>query len=136
MKFYREPKPEKNPDGTKYSVYMENDGRTHYVCDMTDGTDLEATAANTLGLTLRARLTRSKGDFAMLEGDVFDPARLLKSVCSITEHTLEPFKGGVYKDGYTLLTIRADGCVNKYLIFSERRLKDLVDSIKAKLKSK
>lgn len=135
MNFYREPKTEKNPAGTRYSVYMQNNGKTHYVCDIDDGAGSDATAVNNLGLTLRARLTRSKGEYAMLEGEVFNPTRLLQSVCGITGHTVEPFMGGIYKDGYTLLTIKADGCVNKYLIFSDRKLRELVGSIKAKLKS-
>lgn len=132
MKFYREPKTEENSEGKKYSVYMAHNGRTHYVCDMFDGSSLDATAANNIGLTLRARLTRSKGEYAMLEGEVFNPTRLLQSICGITDYTVEPFMGGIYKDGYTLLTIKADGCVNKYLIFSEFLLRKLVDSIKAK----
>ena len=133
MKFYRKPH-EDNPRGTNYAVYMEsNYGRTHYVCEMTDESGDEAKAINELGLTLRARLTRSKGVYAMLEGSIFDPNRLLKSVCEISNYTVEPFIGGLYKDGYTLLTITADGCVNKYLIFSEPTLKTLVSSIKERM---
>lgn len=133
MKFYRKPK-ENNPKGKSYVVYMELDyGKSHYVCDITDESGDEATAMNELGLTLRARLTRSKGVYAMLEGCVFDPKRLLKSVCGITDYTAEPKIGGIYKDGYTMLTIFADGCVNKYMIFSESTLKSLVSSIKERM---
>ncbi len=131
MRFHREPKTENNPDLTQHSVYMvDASGRGHYICDMIDGDTPEALAVNTLGLTLRARLTRSKGAYAMLEGEVFNPNRLLDAACTVTDYTVEPFKGDVYKDGYTLLTVNADGCVNKYLIFTDSLLRALERSLK------
>lgn len=96
---------------------------------MVDGDTGEDTAANELGLTLRARLTRSKGKYAMLEGTIFNPERLLDSACGITGHMTEEFIGGEYKDGYTLLTVTADGCTNKYMIFSKFMLTTLLKRI-------
>ena len=129
MDFYKEPK-----EGGRYAVYISIDRKTHYVCDMTDGTSAEDTAVNELGLTLRARLTRSNGKFAMLEGSVFNPERLLKAACEITEFKKEAFTGGDYKSGYTLITVTADGCVNKYMVFSKRMLDSLTAGFETRVK--
>ena len=134
MYFRKEFQTENNPDGKHYSVYMELSGRTHYVCDLISDGGEDAASVNNLGLTLRARLTRSKGSYAMLEGEVFNPNRLLEAACDITAYSVDPFIGGKYKDGYTLLTVTADGCVNKYLVFSEATLKTLVNQIKKRVK--
>jgi hypothetical protein len=53
----------------------------------------------------------------MLEGEVFNPERLLRSVCDITNHSKEEFSGGEYKHGYSLITVTADGVTNKYMVF-------------------
>jgi len=106
----------------------------HYVCDMTDGNAAEDIASNELGLTLRARLTRSKGKYVMLEGTIFNPERLLEAACEITDFKKEEFIGGEYKDGYTLLIITADGCINKYMIFSKSMLTSLTSKLDARLK--
>ena len=110
MNFYKVQKNQSNPDSQRYAVYMTHDNKAHYVCDMTDGSFAEDAALNELGLTLRARLTRSKGKYAMLEGSIFNPERLLDAACEITDFSTEEFTGGDYKNGYTLLTIAADGC--------------------------
>lgn len=134
MNFYKTKKGENNPDGKTYAVYMELDKKEHYVCGMTDGSTAEDIASNELGLTLRSRLTRSSGKYAMLEGSIFDPERLLKAACEINDVKKEAFIGGDYKDGYTLLTVTADGCVNKYMIFSRYMLDSLVDKLEARIK--
>lgn len=54
MTLHREPKQQGGPDRKRYTVYMESGSKTHYVCDMADGSGDEATAINSLGLTLRA----------------------------------------------------------------------------------
>ena len=117
----------------RYAVYMVLDNKEHYVCDMIDADSAEAAATNELGLTLRARLTRSKGWYAMLEGTVFNPERLLDSACEITEYSTDEFKGGNYKDGFSLLTVTADNCVNKYFVFSDVLLERLLNKIKGRL---
>lgn len=134
MNFYKEKKNNDNPDGKKYSVYMKFDG-DHYICDMIDGGTPNDVAANELGLTLRARLIRSKGKYAMLEGTVFNPERLLEAACEITDFIKKEFSGGEYKKGYTLLTIQADGCINKYMIFSKLLLDSLIKKIEMRIKS-
>lgn len=78
-------------------------------------------------------MTRSNGVYAMLEGEIFNPDSLLRAACTITEYAVEPFIGGVYKDGYSLLTVVADGCVNKFRVFSELKLKELVNAIKVRM---
>jgi hypothetical protein len=134
MYFYKEPQSESNPDGKLYHVYMAHGTKAHYVCDMIDGNTEEAAAVNKLGLTLRARLTRSRGAYAMLEGEIFNPNRLMDAACEFSGYTAEPFKDGKYKNGYTLLTVTADGIINKYLIFENSVLKSLVETIKSRLK--
>ena len=133
MNFYKNPKKD-DKTGKAFSVYMENNGSAHYVCDMIGSSAKEDIAVNELGLTLRARLTRSKGKFAMLEGTIFDPERLLKSACEITGYEKEVFSGGEYMAGYSLLTITADGCVNKYMVFSNTLLNTLINNLEAKIK--
>ena len=134
MNFYKTKKGENNPDGKTYAVYLELDRNEHYVCDMVDGSTEEDTAVNELGLTLRSRLTRNHGKYAMLEGSIFDPERLLKAACEINDFKKEAFIGGEYKDGYTLLSVTADGCVNKYMIFSRYLLDSLVDKLETRIK--
>jgi hypothetical protein len=114
---------------------MELDRNEHYVCDLVVSDAAEDIAANELGLTLRSRLTRSKGRYAMLEGSIFDPERLLKAACGITGYKKDVFTGGEYKKGYTLLTITADGCVNKYMIFSALLLESLTKSLDQRIKN-
>lgn len=135
MYFYRKPKENDNPDGKRFAVYMKLDSE-HYVCDMVDGDTADDIAANELGLTLRARLTRSKGKYAMLEGAIFNPERLLDSVCEISNFKTEEFVGGEYKRGYTLLTVTADGCTNKYMIYSGHLLDSLRGKIETRIKTK
>jgi hypothetical protein len=101
----------------------------HYVCDLVDSDAVEDAAENELGLTLRARLTRSKGQYAMLEGSIFNPERLLEAVCNVAHYEKEEFIGGAYMKGYTLLTITADGCVNKYMVFNKNLLNSLIKKL-------
>jgi len=127
MNFKKIQKNQSNPDNAgKYAVYMQYNGGEHYVCDITDGTTADNITSNELGLTLRSRLIRSKGKYAMLEGTIFNPERLLEAACEINEFKKEAFTDGDYKDGYTLLIITADGCVNKYMIFSNELLAVLI----------
>ena len=133
MNFYMIPKEEDILIKKSYSVYMENNSHHHYICDLIDDDSEKAKEVNELGLTLRARLTRSKGAFAMLVGVVFDPFRLLRAACDITSHKTEEFVGGQYKNGYTLLTIIADRCTNKYLVFDKSQLESLLKKIKEKV---
>ena len=128
-------KAQKNQDGKTYAVYMTLESKTHYVCDITDGSTAEDIASNELGLTLRARLTRSNGKYAMLEGAIFNPDRFLDAACEITDFKKEDFIGGEYEDGYTILTVTADGCENKYMIFSQSMLDTLTKKLDARLKS-
>jgi len=132
MYFIRTEKNQTNPGGAKYAVCMKLDGWEHYVCDMTDGNSAEDVSANELGLTLRARLVRSKGKYAMLEGTIFNPERLLDAACEITDFSTEEFTGGEYKNGYTLLTVTADGCVNKYMVFNKLMLETLTKKLKTR----
>ena len=132
MNFYKVQKNQSNPDSQIYAVYMAHENKEHYVCDMADGSSAEDAALNELGLTLRARLTRSKGKYAMLEGSIFNPERLLDAACGITDFSTEEFTGGDYKNGYTLLTVTADGCVNKYMIFNRVMLDSLIKKLKAR----
>ena len=135
MNFKKVQKNQNSPDGKgKYAVYMNHNGREHYVCDMTDGNTSEDIASNELGLTLRARLTRSKGKYAMLEGTIYNPERLLEAACEINDFKKEEFIGGEYKEGYTTLTITADGCVNKYMIFSWDLLTTLIKKLELRVK--
>ena len=135
MNFYKAQKNQNNPDSTKYAVYMKLNIAEHYVCDMSDGNTAEDVSLNELGLTLRARLTRSNGKYAMLEGAIFNPERLLDAACEITNFKKESFTGGDYKEGYTLLTVTADGCVNKYMIFSNVMLDLLVKRLETRLEA-
>lgn len=136
MEFYKVPKKESNPDGKRYAVYMKHLGMDHYVCDMVEGNTAEDAATNALGLTLRARLDRSQGKYAMLEGEIFNPDRLLRSACEITEYKREDFTGGEYHNGYSLLTITADGCTNKYMVFDSAKRNSLIKDIEAHKKSR
>jgi hypothetical protein len=135
MDFFRELKTENNPDGNHYLVYVANpDTRgKHYVSEMIDDDSAAAAKANEIGLTLRARLDRSGGKYAMLEGSIFNPTRLLRIVCSVTEYDVKSFTDGIYKSGHNLLTVKADGCVNKYLVYNDRLLRELVDTIEYKM---
>ena len=134
MTFYRELRKGVSKDSGKYAVYMRIDNKDHYVCEMTDGTAEGDLAVNEFGLTLRARLTRSRGAYAMLEGSIFNPNRLLDAACKITDFKKEVFEGGEYKNGYTLLTITADGCTNKYMIFGARTLEILTNELEKRIK--
>ena len=129
INFYRETKKENNEDGRKYAVYMKLLGNEYYVCDMIEGNTAEDSIINELGLTLRARLIRSRGKYAMLEGTIFNPERLLKSICGTPTYKKEEFSNGEYKRGYTLLSINADGCENKYMIFDKTMLDSLVGKL-------
>ena len=111
---------------------MDDYGKIHYVCDFIDDNSDEAKAANELGLTLRARLKRSKGEYAMLEGSIFNPKNLVEIVCNVTNYKTKEFKGGDYQEGYTHLTVTADGCTNEYLIFNGNVLEHLLKKIKMK----
>ena len=133
MKFSKTKLSEGNSNDNRYAVYMDHERYTYYVCDMIDDDTEKSAAINELGLTLRARLIRSKGKYAMLEGVIFNPDRLLQSACEITDYSTEDFKGGDYKSGYTLLTVTADNCINKYLIFNEFLLKTLLRSIEHRI---
>jgi len=121
--------------GKKTLVYMQNGRKEQYVCEIVDDSTENAVAVNEHGLTLRARILRSKGQYAMSEGTIFNPRRLLDSACEITDHKTEEFKDADYKDGHTLLTITADGCINKYLIFSSVLLDELLKKIKSRKKA-
>ena len=129
MLFYKK---EKSAKKGVYPVYMENNSADYYVCDMVDGDTEEAKTANELGLTLRARLVRSKGKYAMLEGTIFNPERLMDSCCSISDFKNEKFEDKDCK----LLTITADNCTNKYLIFCPVLLKELLEEIDSKIEKK
>jgi len=133
MEFFKTKVNESNSNGNRYAVYMQHERYTYYVCDMIDDDTEKSADINELGLTLRARLTRSKGKYAMLEGVIFNPERLLQSACEITDYSTEEFKGGEYKSGYTLLTVTTDNCINKYLIFNEVLLQNLLRSIKYRI---
>ena len=63
---------------------------------------------------------------AMLEGTIFNPERLLKAICGTPTYK----SGGEYKSGYTLLSITADGCENKYIIFNQTMLESLVSKLR------
>ena len=130
--FFRTPKKEKNEDGKLYAVYMTKDQVEYYVCDMLDSVTEEAKALNELGLTLRSRLCRSSGRYAMLRGSIFNPERLINAACVIQDYKTKEFKGGDYKAGYTLLTITADGCTNEYMIYSNQLLASLMKRLKMK----
>ena len=130
INFCRKAKKENNADGRKYAVYLKVRGNERYVCDMIDGNSVEDNSINELGLTLRVRLTRSQGKYAMLEGTIFNPERLLKAVCSTPTYQQEEFSGDEYKKGYTLLSITADGCENKYMVFDKMMLESLVSELR------
>ena len=130
LNFGMEKRKDNNPDGTRYAVYVDRGENRHYVCDMVNAGTEEAVAVNELGLNLRTRLTRSEGRYAMLEGMIFDPFRLLKAACEIQDYETEEVKDDAFSKGHTLLTITADFCVNKYLIFSKIALDDLLSDLK------
>lgn len=133
MYFNKTVKKEDNPDGNVYTVQMRHNGRDYYVCEMIDSDTPEALAVNELGLTLRARLVRSRGQYAMLEGTIFNPNRLLEAACKITDYTKDYFVSGDSQEGYTLLSITADGCVNKYMVFSSNLLSVLSSELKKRM---
>ena len=133
MVFQKTAKKENNPDGNLYTVQMRYGGRNYYVCQMIDGDTPEAAAVNELGLTLRARLVRSKGKYAMLEGTIFNPSRLLDAACEVTDYSKDYFVSGDSQKGYTLLSITADGCVNKYMIFDTVLLRALTSKLKNRI---
>jgi len=109
--------------------------KEHYVCDFIAEDTPGAQAANELGLTLRSRLLRSKGEFAMLEGTIFNPHRLLNIIVSLKAYDVERFTGNEYRDGHALLKIEADGCINRYLIYSSKTVDKLLDKLKKLKKS-
>lgn len=132
MTFFKEQINENNSGGRKYAVYMLNNG-AYYICDMIDGDSPGDVATNELGLTLRARLARSKGRYAMLDGTIFNPERLLDAACEINDFKKKEVSGGEKKKGYTLLTITADGCVNSYMIFDQYLLNTLTGKLNSRL---
>ena len=91
INFYREAKKKSNADGRKYDVYMKVHGSEYYVCDMVEGNTAEDSSVNELGLTLRARLIRSQGKYAVLEGTIFNPERLLQAICGTLTYKKEEF---------------------------------------------
>jgi len=103
-------------------VFMHLRGVDYYVCDMVDNSNPNHVAINELGLTLRSRLARSNGKFAMLEGTIFNPERLLTAACAINDYQKKEIIGVNGKKGYTLLTITADDCVNTFMIFDKSLL--------------
>ena len=126
MQFHKKQKTGAIPDEKRYAVYMQQNGcPDKYVCDMVDGDGEEAAAINKLGLNLRTRLTRSQGRYAMLEGEIFDPERLVKAVCSVTSFETEAVKDKTAK-GHTRLTVTADGITNTYLVFDSSTLDSLI----------
>ena len=137
MTFTRKPKNEGDPNSKIFAVHMTQTNKTpQYVCDMIDDNGEEADAVNNLGLTLRTRLVRSKGDYAMLEGSIFNPNKLLIATVNITDLKVEQIAGGIKDGGHALLTVTADGCVNKYIIFNPYTLSDLERKFKAQLKKR
>ena len=116
----------KDAPANHFAVYMEStDHREFYVCDYINEDTPEAAAINELGLTLRARLERSKGSYAMLEGTIFNPYRLLDSIVDFKAFDVERFTGKEYRSGHALLKVEADGCTNRYLIYQKRTLDEL-----------
>jgi hypothetical protein len=136
MVFKKMLKQKSSKDGKVFAVFMNHNKREHYVCDLYEGDTPEAAAANELGLTIRSRLLRSGGESAMLEGSIFNPSRLLDIVCAVTDYTAEKVEGFNNVKGYTLLTITADGCVNKYMVFSEYTLERLTSKLKTLMPKK
>jgi hypothetical protein len=136
MKFYKKAKTVNNPDDNIYSVFMNHEGRKYFVCEMVSSDSAEDATVNELGLTLRTRLTRSKGKYAMLEGSIFSPERLLEAACGIDDYTREDIDGRDDSKGYTLLTITADGCVNKYMVFNVILLDTLIDKMDSRLRDR
>ena len=129
MKFYKKVKA--NSPANIFSVYMKTDKeQNHYVCDYIAEDTSEAQEVNELGLTLRSRLKRSRGIYAMLEGTIFNPERLLGIIVSFKSYDVESFTGKEYLDGHVVLKIEADGCVNKYLIYDKRYLEKWTDRLK------
>jgi len=134
MKFFKVIR--NNAPANHFTVYMETgEHKEHYVCDFIAEDTPEAQAANELGLTLRSRLLRSKGEFAMLEGTIFNPHRLLNIIVSLKAYDVERFTGNEYRDGHALLKIEADGCINRYLIYSSKTVDKLLDKLKKLKKS-
>jgi len=129
MKFFKVTK--NNAPANHFARYMETpEHREHYVCDYIAEDTPEAQAANELGLTLRSRLLRSKGKYAMLEGSIFSPLRLLEIIVSLKAYDVERFTGKEYRDGHALLKIEADGCINRYLIYGDKTLDGLLEDLK------
>ena len=128
MKFYKVLK--NNAPVNHYAVYVEiNYQEEHYICDYIGEDTPEAKVVNELGLTLRSRLVRSKGKYAMLEGTIFNPCRLAKIIIDLKSFDFKSFKGSEYKSGHTLLTVEADGYINKYLIYDDRTVSDLKEDL-------
>jgi len=120
----KESKP--NAHANHYAVYMSDAKHTAaYVCDYIAEDTPEAQKLNELGLTLRARLRRSNGVYAMLEGSIFNPDRLTSCIIDLCGFDVHYFKGGEYRDGYWFLSVEADGCVNKYQVYSQRKVDEL-----------
>lgn len=129
MKFFKIIK--NNAPGNHFTVYMESgEHKEHYVCDYIAEDTPEAQAANELGLTLRSRLLRSKGKYTMIEGNIYNPTRLLSIIVSLKAYDVERFTGNEYRDGHALLKIEADGCTNRYLIYSEKTLDGLLKDLR------
>lgn len=128
MNFYKKQIGENAQAGKRYAVYMHHNQDHYYVCEMVDSNAPEDAAANELGLTLRSRLVRSKGKYAMLQGTIFNPSRLINAACEITKYKKEDVSSGNTK-GYTLLTVTADGCVNSYMVFDRCLLNLLIRSL-------
>ena len=122
MYFFKEPKA--NAQANHYAIYIsDRDATKQYVCDYIDDDSPEAGEINELGLTLRSRILRSNGKYAMLEGTIFNPYRLLDIIVNLNEYDVDRNNGRI------LLKVTADGCVNQYLIFKERTLTELTDGL-------
>lgn len=134
MTFTKKANKEGSLNGKVFSVFMLRERKNRYVCDFIDDNTEEAAAVNELGLTLRARLNRSNGDFAMLKGSIFNPNKLLTAAMDIADYTIEQVAGGIEDAGHALLTVTADGCVNKYIIFNPITMTSLEKNLKARAK--
>ena len=128
MKFFKIVK--KDSLDNHYEVFMETrEHKEHYVCEYIDVDTPEAKEINELGLTLRSRLLRSNGEFAMLEGTIFNPKRLMDVIVDLKSFEFEEFTGKEYRDGHSILTVEADGYINKYLIYSNKVVNELKDRL-------
>ena len=128
MDFYKVSK--NNGNENHFLVYMETRRhKEHYVCDYIAEDSPEADEANELGLTLRSRLLRSNGAFAMVEGTIFNPKRLLQIIVDLEDYSHEQYSGGIYRDSHSSLTVKADGCMNKYLLYDEITIKEIMEGL-------